>query len=120
MTLFRLSINHIFQVLISLLVLNLLHVLGLVPLRHFSRSLGDRVLVPAICNSFHTVLTMWTKASSSCADLFPLTLHLLPMLTVCFSLALKVALTQSIYISVLISILSGSSIFITGKPLCLI
>ncbi|XP_039995763.1 uncharacterized protein si:ch211-248a14.8 [Xiphias gladius] len=103
------------QVLISLLVLNLLHVLGLVPLKHYSRSLGERVLVPAICNSIHAVLAMWAKASSSYAGLFPLTLLLLPLLTVGFSLALKLALMPSIHMSGVISILSGTSIVITAS-----
>ncbi|XP_023273897.1 uncharacterized protein LOC111663798 [Seriola lalandi dorsalis] len=103
------------QVLISLLVLNLLHVLDLVPLKHYSRSLGERVLVPAICNSIHDVLAMWAKASSSYAGLFALTLPLLPLLTVGFSFTLKLASPPPIHISVLISIVSGTSIVISAS-----
>ncbi|XP_026212220.1 uncharacterized protein si:ch211-248a14.8 isoform X2 [Anabas testudineus] len=103
------------QVLISLLVLNLLHVLSLVPLKHYSRSLGERLLVPAICNSIHTVLALWAKASSWYAGLFPLTLPLLPLLTVGFGFALKLTLPPSIHISVLISILSGASTVLTAS-----
>lgn len=105
------------QVLISLLVLNLLHVLGLVPLKPYSWSLGERVLVPAICNSIHAVLSMWAKASDLYAGIFPLTLPLLPLLTVCCSFALKLQSAPSIHISVLISILTGTSVVITGKCL---
>ncbi|KAF3708093.1 hypothetical protein EXN66_Car001266 [Channa argus] len=102
------------QVLVSLLVLNLLHVLNLIPLKHYSRSLGERVLVPAICNSIHGVLTMWAKARSSNAGLLTLTLPLLPLLTIGFSFALKLSSPPSIHISVLTSILSGTSIVITA------
>ncbi|XP_067466554.1 uncharacterized protein si:ch211-248a14.8 [Thunnus thynnus] len=103
------------QVLVSLLFLNLLHVLDLVPLKQYSRSLGERLLVPAICNSVHAVLAMWAKASSSYAGLIPLTMPLLPLLTVGLSFALKLASPPSIHISVLFSILSGSSIVITAS-----
>ncbi|XP_053189262.1 uncharacterized protein si:ch211-248a14.8 isoform X1 [Scomber japonicus] len=103
------------QVLVSLLFLNLLHVLDLVPLKQYSRSLGERLLVPGVCNSIHAVLAMWAKASSSYAGLIPLTMPLLPLLTVGFSFALKLALPPSIHISVLFSILSGTSIVIRAS-----
>lgn len=109
------TLSNLFQVLISLLVLNLFHVLHVVPLKHYSKSLGERVLVPAICNSIHAVLATWAKASSSYTGFFSLTLPLLPLLTVSFSFALKLVSPPSIHISVLISILSGTSIVITGE-----
>lgn len=96
---------------------NLLHVLSLVPLKRYSRSLSEPLLVPAICNSIHAVLSMWGKANSWYAGLFPLTLPLLPLLTVGFGFALKLSSPPSIHISVLISILSGTSAVITGKLL---
>lgn len=110
------TLSDLFQVLVSLLFLNLLHVLDLVPLKQYSRSLGERLLVPAICNSIHAVLAMWAKASSSYAGLIPLTMPLLPLLTLGFSFALKLTSPPSMHISVLFSILSGSSFVITGKP----
>ncbi|XP_049926741.1 uncharacterized protein si:ch211-248a14.8 isoform X1 [Epinephelus moara] len=103
------------QVLVSLLVLNLLHVLDLVPLKHYSRSLGERVLVPSICNSVHAVLAMWAKASSSYAGLFPLMLPLLPIVTVGFSFSQKLVSLPSIHICILISILGGTSFVITAS-----
>ncbi|KAM6923205.1 uncharacterized protein PEZ65_011388 isoform 1-T1 [Lycodopsis pacificus] len=103
------------QVLVSLLVLNLLHVLDLVPLKHYSRSLGETVLVPSICNSIHAVLAMWAKANSSNAGLFPLILPLLPMLTVGFSSSQKLASTPSLHTSVLISILGGTCFVVTAS-----
>nr|XP_020455336.1 uncharacterized protein LOC109959913 isoform X2 [Monopterus albus] len=103
------------QVLISLLVLNLLHVLDLVPLKHYSGCLGEKVLVPAICNSIYAVLAMWAKANSSYMGLFPLTLPLLPLLTAGFSFTLKLASPPSIHMSVLIFILSGTSLVITAS-----
>nr|XP_019953703.1 PREDICTED: uncharacterized protein LOC109636434 [Paralichthys olivaceus]XP_019953714.1 PREDICTED: uncharacterized protein LOC109636434 [Paralichthys olivaceus] len=101
------------QVLISVSVLNLLHVLDLVPLKCYSRSLGERVLVPAICTSTHAVLATWAQASSVYSGLFPTTLPLLPLLTVGFSFALKLTSLPSLHISVLISILTGTSLVIT-------
>lgn len=109
------TLSDLFQVLISLLVLNLLHVLDLVPLKPYSRPLGERVLVPAICNSIHAVLAMWAKASSPDVGLFAFTLPLLPLLTVGFSFALKLASSPPVHISVLISIVSGSSIVLSGN-----
>ncbi|XP_059215171.1 uncharacterized protein si:ch211-248a14.8 isoform X2 [Centropristis striata] len=103
------------QVLVSLLVLNLLHVVDLVPLKHYSSSLGERLLVPSICNSVHAVLAMWAKASSSYAGLFPLLLPLLPMVTVALSFSQKLASPPSIHSSVLISILGGTSFVITAS-----
>ncbi|KAG7228614.1 hypothetical protein INR49_013300 [Caranx melampygus] len=103
------------RVLISLLVLNLLHVLDLVPLKPYSRSLGERVLVPAICNSIHAVLAMWAKASSPYVSLFAFTLPLLPLLTVGFSVTLKLASPPPVHISVLISIMSGTSIVLSAS-----
>lgn len=101
------------QVLVSLLFLNLLHVLNLVSLRRYSRSLGERMLVPAICNSINNVLAMWAKASNPYAGLYPLTLPLLPLVTVGLSFYLKLVFLPTIHISVLISVLCGTSFAIT-------
>ncbi|KAK5854219.1 hypothetical protein PBY51_015309 [Eleginops maclovinus] len=103
------------QVLISLLVLNLLHVLGLVPLKRYSSSLGERVLVPSICSSTHAVLSMWAKAGSSYAGLFPVILPLFPMVTMGFSFSQKLSSSPSNEISILISILCGTSFVITAS-----
>ncbi|XP_045926669.1 uncharacterized protein si:ch211-248a14.8 isoform X4 [Micropterus dolomieu] len=103
------------QVLVTLLVLNLLHILDLVPLKPYSRSLGERVLVPAICNGVHAVLGMWAKASSSYVGFYHLSLPLLPIVTVGFGFSLKLAPPPSIHISVLISIMSGTSFVITAS-----
>uniref|UniRef100_A0A146P4M0 Si:ch211-207n2.7 n=1 Tax=Fundulus heteroclitus TaxID=8078 RepID=A0A146P4M0_FUNHE len=103
------------QVLVSLVFINLLHALGLVPLRSYSRSLGERLLLPAICNSVHSVLVTWAKASSPYTSLFFFTVPLLPLLTVGLSFALKVASPPSHHSSVLISILSGMFVVITAS-----
>ncbi|XP_069000563.1 solute carrier family 35 member D3 [Embiotoca jacksoni] len=103
------------QVLVSLLVLNLLHFLNVVPLKTYSRCLGEKLLPPAICNSIHAVLALWAKASSSDAGLFFLTLPLLPLVTVCFSFALKLGSPHSIHSSVLISILCATSFIIPAS-----
>ncbi|KAF7669103.1 hypothetical protein LDENG_00247730 [Lucifuga dentata] len=58
---------------------------------------------------------MWAKASSSYAGLFPFIMHLLPLLTVGWNIILRLELLPSVYISVLISILSGVSIVITAS-----
>lgn len=106
---------HLLQVLVSLLFLNLLHAVGLVRLKPFSRSLGEKVLVPAIALSTHDVLVTWAKASSLDSGLYPQTLLLLPSATVAFSYCLKVPSLPSVHISVLIAILSGTSFVLTGK-----
>lgn len=110
-----LSRHDLFQVLVSILFLNLLHVVDLVPLQPYSRSLGEKVLVPALCHSTHDVLAMWAEASSSSAGLYRLSLPLLPIITNGLSFCLKVASPLSVHITVLISILSGTSFVITGK-----
>ncbi|KAM6916338.1 uncharacterized protein FYW49_009395 [Xenentodon cancila] len=101
------------QVLVSLLFLNLLHALGLVPLKRYSRSLGERLLLPAVCDSVQGVLVMWAKARSTSAGFFLFTVPLLPLVTACFSFALKLAPLPSKHSSVLISFLSGMFIIIT-------
>lgn len=101
------------QVLVSLLVLNLLHAVGLVRLKPFSRSLGEKMLVPAIGLSIHDVLVTWAKASSLDSGLYPQMLLLLPSATVGFSYCLKVPSLPSVHISVLIAIFSGTSFVLT-------
>ncbi|XP_029690924.1 uncharacterized protein isoform X2 [Takifugu rubripes] len=101
------------QVLVSLLFLNLLHVLDLVSLKPYSRSLGEKMLVPAICLSTHDVLVMWAKASSLYSGLYTQSLLLLPLATVGFSFFLKLPSLPSVHTSVLIFILSGTSFVLT-------
>ncbi|XP_041645686.1 uncharacterized protein si:ch211-248a14.8 isoform X2 [Cheilinus undulatus] len=102
------------QVLVSIVFLNLLHLLNLVPLNHYSRSLGERVLVPSICSSIHAVLATWAKASSIYVSLFPVTLTLLPVVTVGFSFCLKLAPSPPLHFSLLSSLLCGTSFVITA------
>ncbi|XP_057704619.1 uncharacterized protein si:ch211-248a14.8 isoform X2 [Corythoichthys intestinalis] len=103
------------QVLLSLFFLNLFHILGLAPLRPYNRPLAERVLVPAICSSVHAVLTMWAEASGSYAGLSPLSLPLLPVITVGLSFVLKVTALPSAHSFVLLSILTGSSLVFTAS-----
>lgn len=107
--------SHLFQVLVSLLFLNLLHVLDLVHLKPYSRSLGEKMLVPAICLSTHDVLITWAKASSLYSGLYTQSLLLLPLATVGFTFFLKLSSLPSVHTSVLIVILSGTSFVLTGK-----
>lgn len=85
------------------------------PLKNYSRSLGEKLLVPAICQSIHDVLAMWANANSSYTGNYPLIVPLLPMITVSFSFFLKLASLPSIHICILISIISGTSLAITGE-----
>ncbi|XP_017283755.1 uncharacterized protein si:ch211-248a14.8 [Kryptolebias marmoratus] len=103
------------QVLVSLLFLNLLHVLGLVPLKRYSRGLSERLLLPAVCSCAQAVLVLWVKGSSSCAGLFLFTVPLLPLVTVGFSLALKLASPPSSPSVVLVSTLSVMFVIITAS-----
>ncbi|XP_037322105.2 uncharacterized protein si:ch211-248a14.8 [Pungitius pungitius] len=102
------------QVLLSLFVLNLLHVLDVVPLKRYSRSLGEKVLVPSICMGIHAVLATWAKANCSSVSLFSLTQPLLPVATAAFSLCQKPASPPSLVVSVPISILGGTSLVVTA------
>ncbi|XP_056290960.1 uncharacterized protein si:ch211-248a14.8 isoform X2 [Pseudoliparis swirei] len=103
------------QVLVSISALTLLHVLNVVPLRRYSRSLGEKMLVPSICSSIHAVLAMWAKANSSDIGLFPLLLPLLPLATLGFSLSQKLASSPSLHISAPISILGGTSFVVSAS-----
>lgn len=99
----------------SLLFLNLLHALGLVRLKPFSRPLSEKMLVPAIGLSIQDVLVTWARASSLDSGLYPQTLLLLPSATVGLSYWLKVPSLPSVHISVLTAILSGTSFVLSGK-----
>lgn len=103
------------QVLVSLLLLRLLHALGFLPLRPYCRQLGERLLVPALSLSGHSVLALWAKASGSSAGLYRLVLPLLPVLTIVLGLRLKVASTPSVHAAVLVSVLSGTYVSVTGE-----
>ncbi|XP_061833513.1 uncharacterized protein [Nerophis lumbriciformis] len=103
------------QALLSVSLCNLLHVLGVAPLRRYSRPLGERLLVPSICSSVHAVLTTWAQVSGSHAVLFPLARRLLPVVTVGLSFALKVTAPPSGHASVPVSILTGCSLVLTAR-----
>lgn len=101
------------QVVISLLFVNLLHLLGAVPLQRYSRPLGERLLVPSICSSIYGVLSMVAQANGSFSGLLALVMPLLPLLTLGLSFLFKLASPLSTHISVLISFISGTSLVIT-------
>ncbi|XP_049592303.1 uncharacterized protein si:ch211-248a14.8 [Syngnathus scovelli] len=103
------------QVLSSVFFFNLLHLLGVAPLRRFSRPLAERLLVPSICNSVHAVLAMWAEANSSDSGLFSLVLQPLPLITMGLSFALKLTAPPSGHTLVLVSILTGSSLVCTAR-----
>lgn len=103
------------QVVDSLLLLNLLHAVGLVPLKRYSRSLGEKLLLPAVCGGIQDVMVMWLRASSLHGGLFLLALPLLPPVTVAFGLALRMASPPAAHVSVMVSILSGTSIVIAAS-----
>lgn len=102
------------QVLVSILLLRLLHTVGFLPLRPYCRQLGERLLVPALGLGGHSVLATWAKASGSSAGLYRLVLPLLPVLTIVLGLRLKVASMLSVHVAVLVSVLSGTCVSITG------
>nr|XP_057914882.1 uncharacterized protein si:ch211-248a14.8 isoform X2 [Doryrhamphus excisus] len=102
------------EVLVSVSFFNVLHILGVAPLRRYNRPLGERLLVPSICSSVHAVLAMWAEASGAYGGLFPLAMGLLPLTTVGLSYALKVTAAPSGHASVLVSILTGSSLVFTA------
>lgn len=99
----------------TLLFLNLLHVLDLVRLQPYSRTLAEKILVPAVCLSVQDVVVVWAKASSLYCGLHPHILLLLPSATAGFSYWLKLPSLPSVHVSVLIGFLSGTSFVLTGK-----
>uniref|UniRef100_A0A8C8A137 Si:ch211-207n2.7 n=1 Tax=Oryzias sinensis TaxID=183150 RepID=A0A8C8A137_9TELE len=104
-------------VLVSLLFLNLLHALNLVALKPYSRSLGERLLLPAICNSAQAVLTMWAKASSSSASLFLVTVPLLPLVTLALSFTLQLSSLTSCQINLIFFLSTASKGLQAIEPL---
>jgi len=106
------------QVVVSLLVFNLLHLLNLVPLRGYSRALGERLLVPAVCDGAQAVLATWAQAKGSVDGdgLFPLALRLLPLVAAGWSHALRLAAPPSARLTGLVAVLSvGVSLAVTGR-----
>ncbi|XP_033835987.2 uncharacterized protein si:ch211-248a14.8 isoform X1 [Periophthalmus magnuspinnatus] len=101
------------KVMISVLFLNLLHLLGTVSLHSYSRVLGEKLLVPSICSSIYGVLSMWAKANSSNSGLFPLVLPLLTLFTMVLSFLLNLQSPLSTLISILISFFSGTTFVVT-------
>uniref|UniRef100_A0AAV2JLT9 Uncharacterized protein n=1 Tax=Knipowitschia caucasica TaxID=637954 RepID=A0AAV2JLT9_KNICA len=102
------------QVVISILFLNLLHFLGAVSLKSYTRLLGEKLLVPSICSSLYGVLSMWVKANSSTSGLLPVVLPLLPLVTMALSFLLKLqSPLHSTHVSVILSFFSCSALVIT-------
>ena len=101
---------------LSLLVLNLLHLLRLVSLKRYSRAAGgERLLVPAVCGGAQAVMALWARANSSAdGGLFPLAACLLPLVTAGWSHALSLVAPPSARVTGLVAGLSGVSLVITG------
>lgn len=100
------------QVVISLLFLNLLHLLGAASLQGYSRALCEKLLVPSVCSSVGSVLSVWARANSSLPGLFSLVAPLLPLLTAALSFLFRLTSPLSTHVSVFISFISGASLFI--------
>ncbi|XP_067093145.1 uncharacterized protein si:ch211-248a14.8 [Osmerus mordax] len=100
------------QVLVTLLALQLLHALGLVPLKPYSLSLGERLLVPSICDSVQAVLGMWAESSHS--GLYPLTMRLLPLLSVGWCHGLGLARSPLLHVTV-VTVVTVTSVAITAS-----
>ncbi|XP_077470025.1 uncharacterized protein LOC144084992 isoform X2 [Stigmatopora argus] len=103
------------QVLLSLFFLNLLHILGVAPLRPFNRAVAERLLVPSVCSSVRAVLAMWAEANTWHAGLYPLAWRLLPLVTVGLGCVLKVTASPSGHTFVFLSVLTGSSLLFTAS-----
>ncbi|XP_038816532.1 uncharacterized protein LOC120017680 isoform X1 [Salvelinus namaycush] len=100
------------QVLVTLLYLLVLHAVGLAPLKPYSLSLGERLLVPSICGSAQAVLGVWAEASAH-SGMYPLTMGLLPLLCVGWSHGLQLALLPSVHLTGLITVITFTSVTIT-------
>ncbi|XP_041125286.1 uncharacterized protein si:ch211-248a14.8 [Polyodon spathula] len=97
------------QVLLTLLVLQTLRCLGCVPLRSYSLRLGELLLVPSLCSSFHTVLGLWAVGSAP-SGLFDLTQRLVPIACLAWMRGLGTQHPPSLRASLLVTAISLSSI----------
>ncbi|XP_024278509.1 uncharacterized protein si:ch211-248a14.8 [Oncorhynchus tshawytscha] len=102
------------QVLVTLLYLLLLHAMGLAPLKPYSLSLGERLLVPSVCGSAQTVLGVWAEASAH-SGMYALTMRLLPLLCVGWSHGLRLAVPPSVHLTGLITVITFTSVTITAS-----
>lgn len=102
------------QVLVTLLYLLLLHAMGLAPLKPYSLSLGERLLVPSICGSAQAVLGVWAEASAH-SGMYALTMRLLPLLCVGWSHGLRLAVPPSVHLTSLITVITLTSVTITAS-----
>ncbi|KAI4887173.1 hypothetical protein NFI96_021281, partial [Prochilodus magdalenae] len=72
------------QTLLILLALLGLHAVGLISLKPFSLRLAEQLMVPAVCGSVQSVLTLWAEASAH-SGLYPLIARLLPLFSLAWS-----------------------------------
>ncbi|KAL0964496.1 hypothetical protein UPYG_G00324630 [Umbra pygmaea] len=103
-----------FQVLVTLICLLLLHAVGLAPLKPYSLSLGEQLLVPSICGSAQVLLGVWADASAH-SGMYPLTMALLPILCVGWSHGMHLAVPPSVRLTGLITVITVASVGITAS-----
>ncbi|XP_033885903.3 uncharacterized protein si:ch211-248a14.8 isoform X1 [Acipenser ruthenus] len=97
------------QVLLTLLVLQTLRCLGCVPLRSYSLRLGELLLVPSLCSSFHTVLGLWAVGNAP-SGLFNLTQRLVPIACLAWTRGLGTQRPPSVRVSLLVTGISLGSL----------
>ncbi|XP_048843910.1 uncharacterized protein si:ch211-248a14.8 [Brienomyrus brachyistius] len=90
------------QALLMLAVLSSLCSLGCLPLQPYSLHLGERLLVPAICQGAHAALALWAQANGA-AVLHGLAERLLPLACTACSHALALTLPLSSHSIVLLA-----------------
>ncbi|TRZ00721.1 hypothetical protein DNTS_007161 [Danionella cerebrum] len=101
------------EVFLNLLALLALHGVGVIHLKPFDRRLAERLAVPAICGGVQCVLAIWAEASAH-SGLFPLIARFLPMLTVSLGHLFALSIPGSIHIFGFLTVLTFSSVTITG------
>ncbi|XP_036450059.1 solute carrier family 35 member D3 [Colossoma macropomum] len=102
------------QMLLNLLALVGLHAAGLVMLKPFSLRLAERLMVPAVCGSFQSVLALWAEASSH-SGLYPLTARLLPVLSLAWSHLLALTTSNNTHFNCILVAVTFISVTITAR-----
>lgn len=98
----------------NVLALLVLRALGVVKLNPFSRRLAERLMVAAVCGGIQCVLALWAQASAH-SGLYPLTGHLLPLLSLAWGHLLGVCKPNSTHFIGLLTAITFTSIGITGR-----
>ncbi|KAG9346051.1 hypothetical protein JZ751_007867 [Albula glossodonta] len=101
------------QVVLTLVTMVTLHAVGAIKLHPYSLHLGERLLVPSICDSIQAVLELWAHINAP-SGLYPLTLCLLPLTCVGWTHGLGLKPYLSIKTTFVLAAVTFTSVTIIG------